>query len=207
MIAGVILAGGRSSRMGGGHKALRPLGGRPLLAHLIDRFRPQVSHLALNANGDAAPFALFGAPVIPDSAPDYSGPLAGVLAGMMWAAEAPGTSALATSACDTPFIPVDLVRRLSDAAGEHPDRVAIAASAGSLHPVAALWPLSARTALEGFLSRPDSRKVLDFARQLGVIEVEFPLVETSAGQADPFFNVNTPADLALAEKLDRNMHQ
>ena len=86
MVAGIVLAGGRATRMGGGDKALRPLGGQPVLAHVIARLAPQVQALALSANGDPARFAAFGLPVLADSLPGFPGPLAGVLAGLDWAA-------------------------------------------------------------------------------------------------------------------------
>jgi len=112
-VAGVLLAGGKSQRMGGGDKCLRPLGGRPLLAHVIERVRPQLRDLVLNANGDPARFASFGLPVAPDTIPDFAGPLAGVLAGMDWAAaNAPDCPWIVTIPADSPFLPGDLVARL-----------------------------------------------------------------------------------------------
>ena len=108
---GVILAGGLASRMGGGDKALLDLAGRPLLAHVIDRLAPQVGAMALNANGDPSRFSDWGLPVIADSVEEYPGPLAGVLAGMDWAA-GQGATHIVTAAADTPFFPRDLVTRL-----------------------------------------------------------------------------------------------
>ena len=116
---GVILAGGLASRMGGGDKSLRPLAGRRVIDHVLERLRPQVTHMALNANGDPARFAAFDLPVIADSMAEFPGPLAGILAGMDWAA-AEGAEHILTVAADTPFFPADLHPRLvaaRDAAG------------------------------------------------------------------------------------------
>ncbi|HWO85093.1 MAG TPA: molybdenum cofactor guanylyltransferase, partial [Stellaceae bacterium] len=112
-IVGLLLAGGQSRRMGGGDKALRVIGGVPLLERVIERMRPQVETLVLNANGDPARFAGFGLPVVPDSVPDYAGPLAGVLAGLDWTAEHhPDCTHIVSVATDAPFLPRDLVSRL-----------------------------------------------------------------------------------------------
>ena len=129
-IIGVLLAGGRSSRFGGGDKCLSALAGKPLLAHAIERFKPQVETLLLNANGDARRFARFGLKVIADYASprigEFAGPLAGVLAGMEWTrAHRPEARFLVTAATDTPFFPLDLVARLVEAG----DGLAVAQSA------------------------------------------------------------------------------
>ncbi|WP_323035945.1 molybdenum cofactor guanylyltransferase MobA [Pararhodobacter sp.] len=189
-IAGVILAGGRATRMGGGDKALLPVAGRPMLAHVIARLAPQVTALALNANGDPARFADFGLPVLPDPLPDQPGPLAGVLAGMEWAA-AQGYTHLLTVAGDTPFLPEDLVARLAKA------EFTLAASpddTGRLrqHPTVGLWPVTLRESLRAALLRGE-RKVGRWAAEHGAQSVVF------TAQPDPFFNVNTPDDLTLAE--------
>src|SRR5690349_23217899 len=140
--AGVLLAGGLSRRMGGGDKCLRMLGGRPILEHIVERARPQVAALALNANGDPGRFAAFGLPVVADGIPDFAGPLAGVLAGLDWAAaQVPGAAWVASFAGDAPFLPCDLVARLHEAiAGDGAD-LACARSAGQAHPVFGLWPV------------------------------------------------------------------
>ncbi|MEO1316912.1 MAG: molybdenum cofactor guanylyltransferase MobA [Pseudomonadota bacterium] len=198
-IAGVILAGGLARRMGGGDKALLEVSGQPLLAHVIERLRPQVGALALNANGDAARFATFGLPVIADTVDGFAGPLAGVLAGMRWAADA-GFTHLASAAGDTPFFPADLVARLSVALSER-DRIAIAATEdprrGGLaeHPTFGLWPVDLADDLEASL-RGDMRKVIVWASRHGCARAVFP-----EGAAMPFFNVNTPEDLAEAARL------
>ncbi len=113
MVAGVILAGGLSRRMGGGDKSLRVLDGKPLIGHVIERIRGQAAPVAINANGDAVRFSTFGLPVIPDATADFAGPLAGVLAGMRWArTPRRGRAFIVTAACDTPFLPDDMVQKL-----------------------------------------------------------------------------------------------
>ena len=115
-IIGIVLAGGKSSRMGGGDKALLPLGGRPLLAHVVERLRPQVAEIVLNPNDDAARFAAFGLPLVVDLLAGHMGPLAGIRAGLAWAkANRPESNFVITVAADTPFFPADLVSRFSAA--------------------------------------------------------------------------------------------
>jgi len=190
---GLILAGGAARRMGGGDKALLPLAGRPLLAHVVDRLAPQVGELALGANGDPARFAGFGLAVIADREPGQ-GPLAGLLAGLDWSAGL-GAPALVTAAVDTPFLPHDLVARLRAAAG--PAGIAIAAAAGGAgperHPTAGLWPVGLRATLRGDLAAGE-RRLGAWAAAQGCALACFP-------DADAFFNVNTPADLARAEAM------
>jgi molybdopterin-guanine dinucleotide biosynthesis protein A len=193
-VAAVLLAGGLSRRMGGGDKNLRLLGGRPVLAHVIERVRPQVVALALNANGDPARFAVYGLPVVPDSVEGFAGPLAGVLAGLDWATDAaPDCRWLLSAPTDAPFLPKDLVRRLLDAAAAAD--VVVAASGGRAHPVAALWAASLRDPLRAALEG-GVRKVEDFTRNWRVRTVAFP-----AEPVDPFFNLNRPDDLNEAERL------
>jgi molybdenum cofactor guanylyltransferase len=196
---GVILAGGRATRMGGGDKGLRVVAGRRLIDHVIDRLRPQVAGLAINANGDPARFAEFGLPVLPDSLADQPGPLAGVLAGLDWAA-GQGAESIVTAAADTPFFPPDLVARLQAAAG--PEGLALAASPDDTgrmqrHPTFGLWPVALRddlrAGLEGGL-----RKIVLWTDRHGAGRAEF-----TDGAFDPFFNVNTPEDIARAEDLAR----
>ena len=191
---GVILAGGQSRRMGGGDKCLLPLAGRPVLAHVIDRIRPQVAALVLNANGDTARFAGFGLSVIADDLPDYAGPLAGILAGMDWAAEAQRpASHILTVPADTPFLPRDLASRLS--VGLNGSAV-LARSAGRVHPVVGLWPLARRHDLRTALRSEGLRKVEDWTGRIGAGFVDF-----DATPIDPFFNLNTREDFATAERL------
>ncbi len=200
---GVILAGGLSRRMGGGDKGLLELCGRSLLARVIERLRPQVAGLALNANGDAARFDAFGLPVVSDSVSGFAGPLAGVLAGLDWAADQ-GAGAIVTAAADTPFLPADLVPRLQQAAAGMAAPLALAATPDARrgrvrHPTFGLWPVvlreDLRAALDGGL-----RKVVLWTERHGAREAMF----APAG-FDPFFNVNAPEDLARARAMLEHM--
>jgi molybdopterin-guanine dinucleotide biosynthesis protein A len=195
-IVGVLLAGGRSQRMGGTDKSLAPLGGRPLIAHAAERLRPQVDRLVVNANGDPARFAGLGLPVVPDADSDHAGPLAGMLAGLEWAlANAPGLGWVATVAADTPFIPRNLVARLL-AASSDDGTIRLAASKGRLHQVVGLWPSGLRDDLTDWLGSGRSRAVRDFLATRAHVAVDF-----EAAFADPFFNINTPADLEQARTM------
>lgn len=198
-IAGIILAGGQSRRMGGGDKTLLVLGGRRLLDHVVARLAPQVGPMALSANGDPMRFARFGLPVLADTVEGYAGPLAGILTGLEWASMA--CSGVVTAAGDTPFLPEDLVDRLATAAAEHPGAIAVANSGGKRHPTFALWPLGIHDALRRFLVDEDKRRVSAFIERHGFVEVEFPMWHSGEHEIDPFFNINTPDDLAAAERL------
>jgi molybdopterin-guanine dinucleotide biosynthesis protein A len=196
IVAGILLAGGQSRRMGGGDKCLRPLGGRAILARIVERAAPQVSALAINANGDAARFADYGLPVVADSVEGFAGPLAGVLAGLDWAARAvPAASHVASFATDAPFLPRDLVARLSAAAISGAD-LACAGSGGQAHPVFGLWPMRLREALRRALVEERIRKVDEWTARYRLVQVDF-----AADPVDPFFNANRPEDLVEAERL------
>jgi molybdenum cofactor guanylyltransferase len=195
-IAGVILAGGLARRMGGGDKGLRLLAGRPLLDWVVERARPQVAALALNANGDPARLARFGLPVVADTVAGFPGPLAGVLAGLDWAAaDVPGATHVASFATDAPFLPRDLVARLADALAAGAD-LACATSAGQSHPVFGLWPLRLAEDLRRAVIDENMRKVDRWTARHRLVEIEF-----ATQPIDPFFNANLPEDLALAETL------
>ena len=197
---GVILAGGRATRMGGGDKGLLDLDGKPILTHVIDRLAPHVAGMALNANGDAARFADTGLPVLPDSISEFPGPLAGVLAGLDWAAEQ-GAESIVTAAADTPFFPRDLVARLTEEADGMAHPLVLAASrdpeSGKLwrQPTFGLWPVSLRDDLRTAL-KEGLRKVVMWTDQHDGRLAEFPVTDI-----DPFFNVNTPEDLAQARAM------
>lgn len=214
-LACVILAGGRARRMRGigsealaAHdaegqaidKGLLALGDTSVLGHVIGRLGPQCAALAINANGDPARFAAFGLPILPDPAlpatvPPRPGPLAGMLAAMTWAAAA-GYRAVVTVAADTPFLPPDLVARLSAAAcAPSPPGLlpAIAATRGRMHPVCGLWPVALHAPLRDALIA-GTRRAGDWAAAQGAVVVPFPV-----GAVDPFFNINTPADLVQAQ--------
>lgn len=193
--AGVILAGGLARRMGGGDKALRIVGGQTVLARTIARLSPQVAPLILNANGDPARFGEYGLPVVADGLPGHPGPLAGVLAGMEWAAEhAPDAAWLLSVPGDAPFLPHDLAARLH--AGRGGAMMACAASGGRTHPVAALWPVTLRHDLRRAVGEDGLRKVGAYvARQNPAV------VEWAVGTLDPFHNLNTEADVVEADRL------
>jgi molybdopterin-guanine dinucleotide biosynthesis protein A len=200
-VAGIVLAGGLSRRMGGGDKGLRELGGKPLMAHTIERLSAQASPVAINANGDLPRFAAFGLPVIPDLTADHPGPLAGVLAGMRWAERAaPASRFIVTAACDTPFFPRDMTARFLAAAGSTYPAIVLASSAGRTHPVFALWPLALTDDLQDALAS-GARKVGDWIDRHEHFIVGFRLLPIAGAPADPFFNVNTPEDLAQAAAL------
>ena len=196
-IVGLLLAGGQSRRMGGGDKCLRPLAGRPLLDHVIKRLKPQVAALVLNANGDPARFAGFGLPVVADSLADFAGPLAGILAGLDWAAaNRPDCPMIVSAATDAPFLPHDLVARLADGMRAAGADLACAASHGRAHPVIGLWPVRLRDELRRALVAEDIRKVDAWTGRYRLATVEFP-----AEPVDPFFNANRPDDLDRAAAL------
>lgn len=192
-VPAVILAGGRATRMGGGDKALLPLKSATLLDHVLLRLRPQVGDIAINANGDPARFEAFGLPVLPDSVTDHPGPLAGVLAGLDWAAGL-GAEAVITVAADTPFFPSDLTERLATL--DQP--LVLAATrddSGRLwrHPTFGLWPVALRDDLRSALN-DGVRKVVQWTDRHDGRFAEFP-------DEAAFFNVNTPEDLARAEAM------
>jgi molybdopterin-guanine dinucleotide biosynthesis protein A len=196
-VAGVLLAGGQSRRMGGDDKCLRSLGGRPILAHVIERMRPQVAQLVLNANGDPARFRPFALPTVADSIADFAGPLAGVLAGMDWAAaQAPDCQWVVTAPCDGPFLPRDLVARLSLEREIAQADIVCAASGGQRYPVVGLWPVRLRDELRRAITQEDQHKVDAWTARYRLAVAEF-----AVGAVDPFFNANSPEDLATAERL------
>lgn len=194
-VAGVILAGGRSSRMGGRDKAFVELGGRPLIAHAVERLGTQCGPLAINANAGLERFAPYGLPVLADDPPDYAGPLAGVLAGLDWAV-VEGCSHIVTVAVDTPFFPTDLVAQLRAQAG--PRGLALAASGAEKiwrHPTFGLWPVALREDLRAALSE-GLRKIVLWADGHDPGRAVFGVQD-----GDPFFNINTPEDLAEAHRM------
>jgi len=207
-IAGVILAGGLARRMGGGDKTLKPLHGRPILSFIIDRLRPQVDGLVLNANGDPARFAEFGLPVVADTIGDHAGPLAGILSGMRWAEKAvPEAHFIASVAGDTPFFPADLVAHLAEGCGRDEKTIALAASANGVHPVFGLWPIGLADELEAFLDSGVSGKILTFADRYFRLNVPFDHLDMKGEEVDPFFNINTPEDAERAEMVARFLGQ
>ena len=199
---GVILAGGQATRMGGGDKGRLMLGQRSLLDHVIDRLRPQVSSIILNANGAQDRFSDLNLPVIADSLPGYAGPLAGVLAGLDWA-YAQGSDHVVSVAADTPFFPKELVQSFLATAVGMETPLVLAATIGAAgkiwrQPTFGLWPVVLRDDLRKNLEN-GLRKVVIWTDQHGGREAIF---ETDS--VDPFFNVNTPDDLLEAQGLLQN---
>ncbi|WP_103763570.1 molybdenum cofactor guanylyltransferase MobA [Roseovarius confluentis] len=204
---GVILAGGLATRMGGGDKGLLPLSDGTILDQVIARLDPQVAGMALNANGDPDRFAHLGLPVLPDSLPDFPGPLVGVLAGLDWAATQ-GADTIVTVAADTPFFPENLVSHLTETAADMTHPLVLAATPRGAdektksmsrsglvrHPTFGLWPTALRDDLRTAL-QDGLRKVVLWTEKHGGREALFDI------PGDPFFNVNTPEDLARAQDM------
>ena len=200
-VTGVVIAGGRSSRMDHREKTLVDLAGKPMIGRIIARLRPQVRHLVINANGEPQRFAPFGLPVVADQMEGREGPLAGLQAGLAWARrETPNARFVASVAADTPFIPDDLVARLRAALEEAEAFSAIAASAGEATPIIGVWSIALADALAEHLAE-GVRAVHSFAAAQGSVVVDFPFIDVGGESVDPFFNVNTPDDLAKARAL------
>ena len=194
---GVVLAGGLARRMGGGDKARLRIGGRTILERVLARLKPQCAALILNANGDPARFADTGLAVVPDSIPGFAGPLAGILAGLDWVArEAPDVADVVTVPGDCPFLPEDLVARLSAARAREAAPLACARSGEWHHPVVGLWPVALRGDLRHALVAEGLRKIEAWTARQGVAVADWPAVPV-----DPFFNINTPDDAAEAERI------
>ena len=196
-VVGVLLAGGQARRMGGGDKCLRELAGETLLARAVRRLEGQVGRLVLNANGDPGRFASYRLPIAADPVEGFAGPLAGVLAGLDWAAEhAPRSEWIVSVPTDAPAFPTDLVARLADAVARDGADLACASSAGRHHPVFGLWPVALRAALREALIDRDVRKVDLFTADYRLAVAEWPVEPV-----DPFLNVNRPDELAAAERM------
>jgi molybdenum cofactor guanylyltransferase len=194
---GVVLAGGLARRMGGGDKARIRIGGKTILERVLARLAPQCSAVIINANGDPARFADTGLPVVPDSVPDFVGPLAGILAGLDWAAaHAPAVADVVSAPGDCPFLPRDLVTRLTAARRAAGLPLACARSGEWRHPVLGLWPVALRDDLRRALVEGGQRKIEVWTARYGVAIADWP-----ATPVDPFFNVNTPEDAAAAERI------
>lgn len=185
----VILAGGRSSRMGGGDKCLLPVGGRPLIVHILTAITPQTSDIMINTNSDPGPFLKFGQPVLPDAVSGFQGPLAGILTGMLWSRRRhPRQARLLTVASDVPFLPCDLVARLSRSLAEQRADIAIACDSQGTHPTIGLWPVDLADRLEHDLMETNIRSLQQWIGGFRVARAEF--------DAGALVNFNTPADLA-----------
>jgi molybdenum cofactor guanylyltransferase len=192
----VILAGGKATRLGGGDKPLRELGGAPLLRWMLNRLPLSAHPIAISANGDAQRFSSFNCPVLADSRPE-AGPLAGIVSAMAWATiEQPTASHVLILSGDTPFLPSDLVDRLTVSAAGMRDAIIIAASGGRMHTAIGLWPLSAQAEIERALEEGRENRLTGWLDRLGYRAVLWP--DTPY---DPFFNINTPEDLVRAETI------
>lgn len=194
-VAGVILAGGLARRMGGGDKCLLSLGGKTLLQHTIDRAKPQLAALVLNANGDAVRFAQRGIKVIADNFANNLGPLAGIHAGLKWMNNNTAHSWLASFPCDTPFFPPDLVEKLF-AQTQAGVNLVVATSHQQSHSVFGLWHSSLLEKIAEQLSSGKIPRLQDWIKQQNIAYVDF-----SQSDDDPFFNINTPEDLLAAESI------
>ena len=204
-ILGVLLAGGRSRRMGSGEKSLVSLAGQPLLAHAIERLRPQVAGLIVNANGDPQRFAAFDLPVVPDTVDGFVGPLAGILAGMLWAQQnLPQIRFVASVATDTPFFPRDLVERLV-ASLDKEHEVAIVRCGDRNYPVFGLFPVTLAKDLDVFLRESTNLAVMAWVDRLRSAFVAFDPPDDPA--FNPFLNINTPEDMSAAEAAIRNVRR
>jgi len=194
---GVVLAGGLARRMGGVDKPMQRMGGRSLLERVVERLSPQCDRLILNANGDPSRFAAFGLPVVADGLADFPGPLAGILAALEWtAANRPDIAWVVSVAADCPFLPGDLVSGLHRARAAENAELAVAASGGQTHPVIGLWNVGLRQALRQALVVEDIRKISSWTARHRLASATWPIEPI-----DPFFNVNTPEDIARAETL------
>lgn len=196
---GIVLAGGLSSRMGE-DKSRLDLGGTTLLSRAIARLAEQVHAVAVSSNA-TAPLAIgTDIEVFGDTLPGRQGPMAGVLSAMHHAARNfPDAVHIVTVATDTPFFPADLVVRLEDASASRAG-IPVASCDGHLHPVFALWPIALADDLEAWLQTDEKRRVRAFIERHGVIEVAFPRIEIGQASIDPFFNINTPAELEQARQ-------
>jgi len=199
-LAGLILAGGRSSRMGGPPKALIELVGMTLLERTVAVITPQVDDLAINLPPDLD-LPNLTLPVVRDEMPTFEGPLAGVLAGLQRAVSMPlRPTCLLTAPVDLPFLPAELAARL--AAGiDGPDTIVFAEGPSGRAPLCALWPLSAAPRLSAFLAGGTDRRVGAFLAGERTRGVTFAPIAVGGATVDPFFNINTPDDLAKAAEL------
>lgn len=194
---GLILAGGLARRMGGGDKPLIRVGGRTILDRAVSALAPQCSGLLINANGDPGRFAVHGFPVVADDVPGFAGPLAGVLAGLEFTAGwHPDVEWVVSSPGDCPFLPTDLVARLHATRLAAKAALACARSGEWRHPTVGLWPVGLRGDLRRAVVDEGVRRVETFTQRYGVAIADWP-----ATPVDPFFNVNTPDDVAAADRM------
>lgn len=194
---GLVLAGGLARRMGGGDKGMIKIGGQIILERVLERLKPQCSHIIINANGNPERFGFTGLPVVPDDIPNFAGPLAGILAGLDWAASnAPDTEYLLSAPGDCPFLPRTLNNRLSAALAAENKPLACAKSGDWRHPVVGLWPVALHSDLRRALMEENLHKIEVWTARYGVA-----IAEWADTPIDPFFNVNTPEDAERANEI------
>jgi len=200
VIAGVILVGGRSQRMGGRAKGLLPLARKPLLGHVVDRLRPQVSCLALSVECEADKWQRFGLPQLPDPWPGSQGPLGGLLAGLTFIQGRADWLLLVP--CDAPFLPLDLGVRLLACAGTSAIPGAVVRCDGMLQPTFSLWHASLLPALERVVELDGKASLRRVLRRVPLAQLEWP--DPSAGEEPPpFYNINDPVSLERARRWRR----
>ena len=192
-IAGVILAGGHGSRLGGEDKGLVEVGERPMIAYVVDRFAPQVNHLFINANRNIGRYSELGYPVVSDRVQDFAGPLAGIAAVL----DRCTSPFLAISPCDSPFLPMDLVARLLEPLLDSDATVSVAIGGGRPQPVFAIISAHLKQSLNEYMAGGD-RKIMGWYRQQDLVEVDF------GADASPFANINSPDELAAAAERIAN---
>ena len=190
-ITGIVLAGGQGRRMGGVDKGWVELAGQPLIAHVLNRFLPQVGDVLINANQNLERYATFGVPVVPDTVGGFAGPLAGLHAGMTRATR----PYVVTVPCDSPFLPSDLVARLAAGLEAHGGQLAVAKTFDQPHPVFCLVRRDVLPHLATFLEA-GGRKIDAWYATLKIVEVAFD------DEADAFRNINTKDELAAAAPQD-----
>ena len=192
-IIGVIIAGGHSSRMGGREKAFLELAAKPVILHVIEQFEPQVDQLLINANGDPTRFSEFGLDVVPDVLTSLTTPLAGLHAALKFT-KSVAAEVLVTVPSDTPFLPFNLVAKLLEKALIR--GAAIAASGDQEHYIIGAWKTELLDDLESAIAKDNLFRVKDWANRASAQKVEWPVKPH-----DPFFNVNAPEDLRIAEQI------
>lgn len=195
-ILGVILAGGNATRMGGGDKSLRKLGSHTILHEVCTRLQRQTPSIILNTNSDPALFSDFTYPIIDDQQWLQSGPLAGVLAGLHYA-QAEGFNHILSIAADTPFFPANLLSSMLSTQKNTEAEIIFARSNEQAHPTFALWPVSIASKLQRWLQSTNRRSIRVFAQDHNTAYADFTITDPMTG-LDPFFNINTPDDLAQA---------
>ena len=191
----VVLAGGRSSRMGGGDKCLLPIGGKPLITHILERVVPQTRDILINTNSDPAPFLKFDLPVLADAITGFQGPLAGLLTGMLWSRRRhPRAAYLLSVASDVPFLPDDLVAQLSRALSEQNADIAIATCPLGTHPTIGLWPVDLADRLEYDLMHTQVRAMHRWLSEFRIAHALFA--------PEALANINTPDELEICRERE-----